>query len=249
MLYGNDSISYYSKSNVSIWMLLAFQAGLLNIGGFMACHRFVSHVTGFATFFGYEISQPDSSHAIGMLVVPLFFLMGAMLSGLLVDTRLRMHKKPKYYLTFGIIFFLILLVFVLGDTGRLGVFGQPLNSAGDYLLLVILCLVCGIQNGSITTVSKSVVRTTHLTGITTDLGIGLVRLMTTTHADEEMKNEKRSVLMRIGIITFFSSGSIAGGFAFHQLQFNGFFIPVLTSGLLFGLMIYFQLLKPKFLQN
>jgi uncharacterized membrane protein YoaK (UPF0700 family) len=47
-------------------MMMAFQAGVLNIGGFMACHRFVSHVTGFATFFGYELNTNDSYHAIGM---------------------------------------------------------------------------------------------------------------------------------------------------------------------------------------
>lgn len=77
MLYGNETISHYSKSNITIWMLMAFQAGVLNIGGFMACHRFVSHVTGFATFFGYELNQADSSHALGMLIVPLFFFIGS----------------------------------------------------------------------------------------------------------------------------------------------------------------------------
>lgn len=246
MLYGSDSISYYSKSNVSIWMLLAFQAGVLNIGGFMACHRFVSHVTGFATFFGYELTQTDSSHAIGMLVVPLFFLMGAMISGVLVDIRLKLHKKPKYYLSFGIIFLLVLVVFFLGIFGLFGVFGQPLNSSSDYLLLILLCLICGIQNGTITTVSKSVVRTTHLTGITTDLGIGLVRLINSPRLNEDMSNEKKSTLMRLGIIFFFGSGSIVGGYAFHNLNYMGFIIPVLTSGFLFFSMIYFQLLRPIF---
>jgi uncharacterized membrane protein YoaK (UPF0700 family) len=105
LLFGNESISHYTKYNVSTWMLMAFQAGVLNIGGFMACHRFVSHVTGFATFFGYEINQKDSSHAIGMLIVPLFFLLGAMVSAQLVDIRLKLHKKPKYYISFGLIFY------------------------------------------------------------------------------------------------------------------------------------------------
>lgn len=246
MLYGSDSISYYSKSNVSIWMLLAFQAGVLNIGGFMACHRFVSHVTGFATFFGYELTQADSSHAIGMLVVPLFFLMGAMISGVLVDLRLKLQKKPKYYLSFGIIFLLVIVVFFMGMFGLFGVFGQPLNSSSDYLLLMLLCLICGIQNGTITTVSKSVVRTTHLTGITTDLGIGLVRLLNSPRLNEDMSNEKKSTLMRLGIIFFFGSGSIVGGYAFHNLNYMGFIIPVLTSGFLFFSMIYFQLLRPIF---
>lgn len=245
MLYGNESISYYSKGNVSIWMLMAFQAGLLNIGGFMACHRFVSHVTGFATFFGYEISQPDNSHAIGMLIVPLFFLLGAMVSGFLVDIRLKLHKRPKYYLSFGFIFILLLLVYVGGVTGQFGVFGEPLRETSDYLLLIILCFTCGIQNGSITSVSKSVVRTTHLTGITTDLGIGLARLLSAKKLNEPMENEKKATMMRIGIIFFFGLGSVVGGLIFSRLAYNGFIIPVMTSGFLFILMLYFQFIKPK----
>ena len=245
MLYGNQSISFYSKSNVSIWMLLAFQGGILNMGGFMACHRFVSHVTGFATFFGYEVNQASSGHAIGMLVVPLFFLLGAMISGFLVDIRLKLNKKPKYYLSFGFIFILIFSIFVGGELNFWGPFGKPLNSSSDYLLLIILCFTCGIQNGSITSVSKSVIRTTHLTGITTDLGIGLARLLSAKKLRESMENEKKAVLMRIGIIFFFVLGSVFGGFVFSRLAYMGFVVPVMTSGLLFVLILYFQFLKPK----
>lgn len=246
MLYGNESISHYTKSNICIWMLMAFQAGLFNIGGFMACHRFVSHVTGFATYFGYELSQKEQArHAVGMLVVPLFFLFGAMLSGLLVDIRLKLHKKPKYYISFGLIFFLCGVVAFGGIFGYFGHFGQPLESSRDYTLLIFLCLICGIQNGTIATVSKSVIRTTHLTGITTDLGLGLVRLFNRKKLDESMDNEKNATLMRIGIISFFGFGSVVGAFVFNSFGHGGFLIPVLTSGVLFFTMLYFQVWRAK----
>lgn len=229
---------------------MAFQAGVLNIGGFMACHRFVSHVTGFATFFGVEVSQnPDNAfHSVGMLVVPLFFLLGAMLSGQLVDIRLKQHKKPRYYFTFGIIFLLTLIVFSGGLTGAFGIFGEELAFRHNYVLLIVLCLICGIQNGTITTVSRSVVRTTHLTGITTDLGIGIIRFLNRSRIDqksEEMQNNTRANMMRIGIIIFFGAGSVAGGFAFRYFGFLGFLIPVATSGTLFLIMMYFQVWKPR----
>lgn len=243
MLYGNESISHYSKSNVTIWMTMAFQAGMLNIGGFMACHRFVSHVTGFATFFGYEINKPDKSHAIGMLVVPFFFLLGAMFSGLLVDIRLKLHKKPKYYISFGVIFFLLLVVLLGGTGGYLGTFGGANNGTPDYILLTLLCFICGVQNGTITTVSKSVIRTTHLTGITTDLGIGLMRLLNYKKIKEPVDNEKKATLMRAGIIFFFGLGSVVGGRVFLEMAYMGFIIPAATSGILFLTMLYFQFLK------
>lgn len=224
---------------------MAFQAGVLNIGGFMACHRFVSHVTGFATFFGVEVSHsPDNAfHAIGMLVVPLFFLMGAMLSGQLVDIRLKLHLKPRYYFTFGVIFALTLIVLFGGVTGIFGKFGEPLAFKRDYLLLILLCLICGIQNGTITSVSRSVIRTTHLTGITTDLGIGLVRLLNRHKLGDTSPDVPRATLMRLGIITFFGLGSVVGGFAFKSYGYAGFAIPACTSGALFLLMMYFQVWK------
>ena len=241
MLYGNESISHYNRSNIAIWMAMAFQAGALNIAGFMACHQFVSHITGFATMFGYEINQHDASGAVAMLVVPLFFLAGAMLSGLLVDLPLKQHKKPRYYVSFGVMFGLILAIFLSGISGQLGAFGEPLAKVRDYFLLTLLCFTCGIQNGTITTVSKAVIRTTHLTGIVTDLGIGMIRVLNRNKIPQHNCDEDhRANWMRTGIVVFFGLGAIVGGFAFQRIGYYGFLIPALTSGNLFLLMLYFQ---------
>lgn len=222
---------------------MAFQAGLLNIGGFLACHRFVSHVTGFATFVGVEINIRGHNQALGMLSVPLFFLSGAAISGFLVDLPIKTKQRPRYYISFGLIFFLLALVLAGGVAGFFGVFGEPLNLTRDYALLAILCLVCGIQNGTITTASRSVVRTTHLTGITTDLGLGIVRFLNRNKIGAEVEREGRANLMRIGIILSFTLGSVAGGFVFKRMEYWGFIIPVITSGILFSIMAYFQLIK------
>lgn len=243
MLYGNDSISTYTKSNIAVWMALAFQGGVLNVGGFMACHRFVSHLTGFATFFGVEISHQDYSKALGMLLVPLFFLCGAMLSGLLVDIRLRLHKKPKYYIIFGVMLVLISLVVVGGFNGFFGQFGEPLLQLHDYLLLALLCLTCGLQNGTITTVSRSVVRTTHLTGITTDLGIGLVRVLYRKQLDGKIDEDVKANLMRVGIIFFFGLGSVVGALVFANNGYQGFLLPAAITGTLFLTTFYFQVAR------
>jgi len=209
----------------------------------MACHRFVSHVTGFATFFGNEASESRFGPALGMLAVPLFFLLGATLSGQLVDVRLKLHKRPKYYLSFGLIFFLVLTVYIGGVLGTFGVFGEPIHETRDYVLLALLCLTCGVQNGTITTVSKSVVRTTHLTGITTDLGIGIARFLNRERLHGPIDDEVRANLMRMGIIFFFGFGSVVGGIVFRKFQYGGFLVPALTSGTLFWAMLYFQVIR------
>ena len=222
---------------------MAMQAGLLNIGGVMIGHQLVSHVTGFVTFFGSSLVQGDILHSFMLLLIPFFFLLGAMVSGYFVDIRLKRGKKPKYYITFGIMFFLLFLVCLLGITGQLGEFGRWEDSKNSYSLLIVLCFVCGIQNGTISVVSRSVIRTTHLTGITTDLGLGLMRLINKDALGSEAKGEGQANLMRIAIIVAFTFGSALGGLVFNYFHFYGFLIPLAISGGLFGLMLYFQLIK------
>jgi uncharacterized membrane protein YoaK (UPF0700 family) len=137
----------------------------------------------------------------------------------------------------------LLVVFLGGILGFYGEFGKSLNHFSDYILLILLCFVCGVQNGTITSVSKSVIRTTHLTGMTTDLGIGLVRIINRKKIYESFDDEKKATLMRLGIIFFFGLGSVCGGYAFGKMAYYGFIIPVFTSGCLLLAMIYFQLKK------
>lgn len=238
MLRGNASVSHYTPGNVAVWMTLAFQAGLVNIGGFLACHHFVSHVTGGITIF----SGGRPSHAGAYLVAPVCFLLGAVTSGILVDRRLQRGEKPRYYLEFLVLFAVLLFVLAAGIGGAFGSFGEPLDGLRDYALLALLSLACGIQNGTVTTVSRSVIRTTHLTGLITDLGIGLVRVL--GHAAADRPGEVRANYMRIGIVACFVGGCAVGGAAFRRLGFAAFAIPAATCGVLLGVMVYFQVLAP-----
>lgn len=243
MLFGHSTISTYTRSNIMVWMLMAFQGGLLNIGGFFACHRFVSHVTGFATFFGLQVSQNLYIQALGTLLVPLLFLCGSMISGKLVDIPIQTKKKPKYYVLFGVMLLLILFVVIGGVNGFFGPFGEESVSFRDFVLLALLCLICGIQNGSVTTVSRAVIRTTHLTGITTDLGIGLVRVFHKKLLAGKIEDDLRANYMRLGIILFFGLGSVVGGFIFRDYAYRGFLLPAVISGGLFGTTFYFQVFR------
>ncbi len=243
MIFGSENISAYTRGNMAIWMVLAFQAGLLNVGGLMGVHSFVSHVTGFATLFALEFESSNYPQAVGLLIIPGTFLLGCMVSGLLVDLRLKLKKKPKYYIVFGFLFILTLTIAIGGFNNFFGEWGVPLSSLRGYALVSLLCFTCGVQNGTITLVSRSVVRTTHLTGVTTDLGIGLIRVLNRRRI-EGVEYEWMANLMRIGIIAFYTAGRAAGVPVFRTWQFRGFIFPCLISGGLFAMTVYFQLVRP-----
>ncbi|MEN0060080.1 MAG: YoaK family protein [Bdellovibrio sp.] len=226
------TLSHYSHANVAIWLTMAFQAGTINTGGYLSCHRFVSHVTGFGTLIGTEAASGKWYHALGVLSVPGFFIGGTMISALLVDRRIQTNRRPLYPVVMFLIFLLTLSVVLGGQIGFFGQFGAPIVKQ-DYILLAALCLACGILNATVTSAFGAIVRTTHLTGITTDLGIGLTRILLHSHKIQPRTNEIRANWMRAGIITSFILGSYISAYAYLHSQYWGFLIPCLIAIILF----------------
>lgn len=207
---------------------MAFQAGTINTGGYLACHRFVSHVTGFGTLVGTDAAQKNWLHATGMLAVPGFFIGGTMLAAFLVDRRIQSNRRPLYPVVMGLIFLLTVSIAAFGAQDFFGEFGASLNKK-DSLLLAGLCLACGLQNATITSAFGAIIRTTHLTGITTDLGIGLVRIWTHSHKIQTRTNEIRASWMRLGLILSFILGSYISAHLYLQFQYGGFLLPALIA--------------------
>lgn len=243
-MFSGQNLSHYSPKNAAIWLSLAFQAGTINAGGFLACHRFVTHTTGFATLFGTEMAYKNWVGALGMLSVPVFFLLGSMIAGFFVDHRLLEGKHPDYPVVLFLMTTFMLTVTIGGVSGAFGDFGEELTLTRDYALLALLTMTCGIQNAMVTSVFGAVIRTTHLTGITTDLGIDLVRLLTGTYRHTK-SDEVRATWMRIGIISAFVFGSFAS-FVYLTHHYWGFAIPTVISLMLF-ILSYVE--KPRMRRN
>jgi uncharacterized membrane protein YoaK (UPF0700 family) len=206
------------------WLLLSFLGGNVNSGGLLACGRFVSHVTGFYTLFGQGAATLSWDVALGFLSIPIYFLAGVMISAYLVEKPIHRGQKPHYVLVMGLVCTCLSLVAIMGHLGTFGVFGDT-HLKSSYLFIALLCMASGLQNGAVSIASGHTVRITHMTGNTTDLGIGIVRAFfmrknTGAHADEV-----RAVRLRTGIISAFALGSAVGAVLFLQFHYDGFFLP------------------------
>ncbi len=215
--------------NFVLWFILAFQAGTINVGGYLSCHRFVTHVTGFATHFGVDLASGLFLEALSMLMVPSSFLLGCMTSALLIDRRKHLKKFPYYMHSFLFSGTMFLLITLIGLTGLLGAFGDPRNGAIAFILLSTLSFLSGLQNSMISLASGLLVRTTHLTGITTDLGVGLMRMFYPNIETSQRKIELKMNLLRLGTILAFILGSMMAGVIFTAMKFAGFLIPSFIS--------------------
>ncbi|MCM2303594.1 MAG: DUF1275 domain-containing protein [Elusimicrobia bacterium] len=206
------------------WLLLAFNAGCINTGGFLATGRFVTHVTGFATLFGVDLQQAGAWASLQILSVPLFFLLGAMIAGLLTDRPIHLKSTPHYDYVMALCSACLFLAALAGGFDYFGVFGESFHLKHTYLLLALLCLASGLQNGAITSSSGSSVRTTHLTGLTTDLGLGFARMLTLRKGDRR-RAEWLANGQRAGTVIAFILGSAAGAWLFSALRYRGFVVP------------------------
>lgn len=214
------------------WALLAFQGGYINVGGLLTVHIFVSHITGFSAHFSTHLAAGNFQKSIYFVLVPMFFLMGAFFSSILTEVRKKYNRPPVYVHILTVLCILFLLITILGVNGFFGVFGEPFHSIRDFILLSLLAFACGSQNAIFTHYSKSIIRTTHLTGITTDLGIGLAKYFVSRDSNEHYINR-----IRIDLIISFITGSLVAAFLFPKLHYWGFFLPSLVS-LVVGTRLY-----------
>lgn len=217
---------------MKLWAILAFMAGWINGGGFIACKRFVTHTTGFVTQFGYDLALAKWSDAIAMISIPLFFLCGAMIGAYFVDRPLQLGEKPKFHVLFFLISLFLVTVTALGTMDAFGTFGHEPEYWPAYILIALLCVSSGIQNACSTIASKNYVRTTHLTGYTTDLGISFVRLFSLKDAGK-IQHEVSQNKIRMIVIATFIIGTAMSSFIFIRVGYIGFIFPALISTVLF----------------
>lgn len=210
------------------WILLSVCAGFINAIAFVGLGTFATHVTGFATLFGVHLSQSDShsGNATAALAVPLFFLAGAIVSGLCVEERVRQKKAPHYdYVMYACAGLLVIACFV-GDVRNVAPTQTYLEMHRNFVLLSLLCLASGLMNAALSYSSKASVRITHLTGVTTDLGLGLARVLSLrVHGEPVSREETQPNLLRALTVVAFIVGGLGGAFLYRAFRFNALLAP------------------------
>lgn len=191
---------------------LACVAGMVNVVGYLGFeHQAVTHLTGTTTLFGAAIAEGDTHAALQLLGVVVAFMSGAALSGMIIqDSTLRLGRRYGVTLTIESILLLV----------AMHLFKQQ-QVAGALLA----AMACGLQNAMATTFSGAVVRTTHLSGMFTDLGIGL------GHFLRGMALPKRRLALSALIIGGFFTGSVIGAWLFHHLEYDALIVPAALTGL------------------
>jgi uncharacterized membrane protein YoaK (UPF0700 family) len=169
--------------NLKLASILSCVAGLVNITGVLAVSTLTTNVTGHFAFFSEQLILMNYKMALIYLLYIAFFLMGATVSGFIVELASKKKSHNAYIIP------ICIESIILINVGLL----PALFKAGPTLPTIIsfaLLFAMGLQNALVTKVSQSVVRTTHLTGLFTDLGIEISQLLFYREIAEKVKLHK-----------------------------------------------------------
>jgi len=211
--------------NLRLASLLGMTAGFVNAEGYLGFNILTTNVTGHAALFAERIAFQDwgTAHIIALWMM--LFLAGAFISGLILSFT-GLNQRYAYSIPILIEIGVLLFSAFCGGSYDRTLFSKELF-AGSLLFAM------GMQNSLVSMVSGSVVRTTHLTGTFTDLGIELAQAL--RNKGQERKTVKLKIRLRLAIIFFFMVGAITGAYLFKHFGFPSFFAPVaiLVSVLLY----------------
>lgn len=201
------------EGNTHLGWLLAFIAGATNAGGFLAVQHYTSHMTGLVSIAADSLVLGEYPALLTALGALLCFIGGAACTALLVQLG-RQRQAHSVYAWPLLLEALCLLVF-----GLMGAWLAGLHGLFVPATVSVLCFTMGLQNALITKVSRAEIRTTHVTGIVTDLGIELGRALYRMGGHPVAVDRARLRLLA-GLLTAFVGGGVVGAWAFKTLGYS-----------------------------
>lgn len=184
---------------------------MVNVVGLLGFEReAVTHLTGTTSMLAAAVAGLDGWRVVHYAALLGAFVGGTFISGMIIqDSTLRLGRR----------YGAALLLESLLLAGAVPLLNHS-NPAGHYLA----ACACGLQNAMVSTYSGTVVRTTHLSGMFTDLGIFL------GHAARGLPVDRLRLRLCLLIISAFLCGGVAGAAAFQRMQYATLFIPAALTG-------------------
>jgi uncharacterized membrane protein YoaK (UPF0700 family) len=219
----HDADTALTPGLLSSWTLLAAAAGTVNATGFLASQRFVSHVTGTLTSLGLDAGT-------WLLMLESVLLLLAFIAGSLIWALLgrSLGTPSAFALSLGGVSASVAAAGVLGALGVFGSFGGASGPAGELALPCLLAFAMGLQNASVAAATPLSLRTTHMTGPASDLGVHLGTLLV-SDGPARLK-AGRLALVRAAKLLAFGAGAVVAVPLARSFGFGAFLFPAAVIG-------------------
>lgn len=199
LLHEGDSRT--PQTDLMLASSLAFVAGGVNSAGFLAYQYFSANMTGNVSMASDHFAVAQFDLALGFLAIILMFIFGAFTASVIIEFGRRQRRSNIYALTLILEAALLILV-------GLAMTLSP-RAPNGVLIVGLLSFTMGIQNAASTRISGSRVRTTHVSGVATDLGVGLAMLFGSSTSADRLAIALR-LKLHLATIVFFALGGVLG---------------------------------------
>ncbi|MDC8784305.1 YoaK family protein [Roseateles koreensis] len=204
-------------ANRQLGWTLAFIAGATNAGAFLAVKQYTSHMTGMVSSLADSLVLGDFAVAAGAFGALISFLMGAACCAILINFARRHQLRSQFAMPL-LLEALLLLLF--------GLIGAQLSTVRGLFVSVtvmLLCFMMGLQNAVITKVSRAEIRTTHVTGLVTDIGIELGKLLYWNRLQVDpalhVFADRARLRVLLLLVLAFLAGGLVGALGFQRLGY------------------------------
>jgi uncharacterized membrane protein YoaK (UPF0700 family) len=206
-----------ARQNSQLGVALAFVAGAVNAGAFLAVRQYTSHMTGIVSSMADAVTLGNRVVFLNGLGALSAFVAGAATTAVLVNAARRRGLSSAYALPL-LLEAVLLLVF-----GLVGAQLDQVHTGVVSATVGLLCFLMGLQNALITKISRAEIRTTHVTGIVTDIGIELGKLLYVNRraglvAERVVADRGRLRLLSLLLGGFFAGG-VLGAAGFQSLGY------------------------------
>ncbi len=216
----------HRRDDLALGILTAINAGLVNVCCVMAFFAFGSNVTGHVAVFAEEIAKGHWYQVTVVVGWMLAFLGGAFLAKFSAALTDQAQQRPWL----GQVAALVAQIAALAGVAYYGEnhYGETLFESE--MLVGVLLFAMGLQNGSVASASGGMVKTSHVTGLFTDLGIELALVLRKRYRGDSMLRLK--LLLHVGILFGYIVGGLVGGILFLRVGFSTFYLGCLLLALL-----------------
>lgn len=184
--------------------MLAAVAGYVNVVLLEIYHVPVSHMSGAVSRLAIDVTTVNRADLRGALAIFIGFLCGAVLSGLIIGSA-QIRPGRRYGIA------------MLVEGGLLCT-ATLLLLAQQRIGIPLVAMACGLQNAMASSYYGLIIRTTHVTGMTTDIGVLIGHLI------RYRRIELWKLLLLTLLLCSFFTGGLLGGLAFGKIGIAALFL-------------------------
>ena len=214
------------KENLMLASSTAFVSGSTNVAGVIAFLAFTTNITGHVANLARHVAEQNWGEMILFFAWLFLFFIGAFIANFLIrsgygKSNYWAHSQPMI-----IEIFILLFVGVYGDKFYAG------STTEREIIIGSIIFAMGLQNSMVSTVSGGLIKSSHLTGLFTDLGGDIAEWL---HPQSKKTIVvKHRIYIRFTILVFYFLGGLAGGYFFNAHGFIIFyFIPIILLTILY----------------